>query len=74
MNCFKYTNNFHLSDRLVIENIIKNVIFEFIEVYYHDIHIMGMEEILKTSKLKTQGFDAIEAIKKRGYRSIDTLF
>lgn len=49
MNCFKYTNNFHLSDRLVIENI-KNVFFEFIEVYNHDIHIMGMEEILKTSK------------------------
>lgn len=73
MNCFKYTNNFHLSDRHVIENI-KNVFFEFIEVYNHDIHIMGMEEILKTSKLKTQGFDAIEAIKKGGYRSIDTLF
>lgn len=73
MNCFKYTNNFHLSDRHVIENI-KNVFFEFIEVYNHDIHIMGMEEILKTSKLKTQGFDAIEAIKKRGSRSIDTLF
>lgn len=68
MNSFKYTNNFHLSDRLVIENI-KNVFFEFIEVYNHDF----MEEILKTSKLKTQGFDAIEAIKKGGYRSIDTL-
>lgn len=43
MNCFKYTNNFHLSDRLVVENI-KNVFFEFIEVYNHDIHIMGMED------------------------------
>lgn len=40
MNCFKYTNNFHLSDRHVIENI-KNVFFEFIEVYNHDMTDSG---------------------------------
>lgn len=51
MNCFKYINNFYLSDRFVIENI-KNVFFEFIEVYNYDIYIMGMEEILKMLKLK----------------------
>lgn len=73
MNCFKYINNFYLSDRYVIENI-KNVFFEFIEVYNYDIYIMGMEEILKMLKLKIYGFDVIEVIKKRGYRLIDIFF
>lgn len=53
MNCFKYTNNSHLSDRLVIENI-KNVIFEFIEVYNHDNGDGGNSEYVKDLTLSKQ--------------------